>query len=46
LDVADILMEGYLVPDSLIDETGLLVMTRERGQAWLDSLAVYRASRD
>ncbi len=45
LDVADILMDGYLLSDSLIDENGRMVLTRDRAQAWLDSLAVRLAER-
>jgi len=45
LDVADILMDGYLLPDSMTDESGQLFITRPRAQAWLDTLAVQAAKR-
>lgn len=46
LDVADILMDGYLLPDTMINSSGRLEITRDRAQAWLDSLAVERAARN
>lgn len=45
LDVADILMDGYLLSDSLIDGDGRMELTRDRAQTWLDTLAVRLAER-
>ncbi len=45
LGLADIRLEGHLLSDSLIGTDGRLVLTRERAQRWLDSLAVQVARR-
>jgi len=45
LDVAEILMDGRLLSDSLIDGNGRIELTRNRAQTWLDTLAVRLAAR-
>ena len=45
LHFADILLNGYLLSDSLIDSDGRMTMTRDRAQTWLDTLAVRLSER-
>lgn len=46
LDVADILMDGYLLPDTMINSSDQIELSRESAQAWLDSLAVKEVARN